>query len=923
MVDEIVIAQKYLLPPTPCFWHWCESGEVISWKGGGTITFRAELVEVLRLLAPAKLPPLSSLLLVLAATRDDWSGIPFEVGDSAAWGFASEEASDIVASLFVDRQGLNQLQNLEHSLRSSIEAKVVLAELIFERVEPAATPSEAAAILQYLEHGIEEVLSEGYRTSAGQPTARRLTLEDLRDVRRGLASVDAETLRLRRRTGLDQLPGAADVELPPTQQVRALLGKLQHDDELQGLARLARQLMAAVSLPRAVSDPDEMQCGGVSDITSRGPLDRLLLTELVHDDLTLAVRISVNEALYLRRESPPQTPDRERVLLIDSGIRCWGVPRVFATAVALALAATTDPHTRIVAYRASGSELTPVDLLSREGLVEHLEVLRLEIHPGEALETLAEQFKDADHAVQPVLITAEEVLGDQEFAQALAKARLAKLHVATVNRDGDFRLIEKNERGRKLLREARLDLASLLPQEESPQAPSLIDRGRAKDLPAIFAVTPFPLLLSHNPERHQMMHLNDQGIVCITSDRRLLHWHRKQPVGAVQLSDDLPSGRLQWYTHEAVNETVFAALSDQSRRALQLLKIQLRERACEVLPLNLDATARVISVHHRFLFVLQENNLTVIDIESGEMLETRRIPDHLHWKQDRFFRDPMRDQWYAASYDGRSARLEPVFEDNPDKTPWLVLMFECRGVEGPIGLTRNGDICYTATGEIWQVAYPQPTPQKVGLISHHGNHILVRIGNSTETFVLDVVARTVTSWQNVDARNLLHPHVSKYVTPRNVRHRFSHIAVEAADRNQGRLVLTARKQRRLAIQYVDANIPASKRIRLLPVTAGEAGSSSAQSFRQVKSSKYGFSLRRAEWEDGSEAFLDSRGLLHLRSADQAVPEVTIVLTDGELGGWCSDGRLWGAEYYTGKSFDPAVDQDVYERAIAGFIRGVR
>ena len=76
-------------------------------------------------------------------------------------------------------------------------------------------------------------------------------------------------------------------------------------------AGFARQLMAAVTLPRRLADPEEIAMGGVSDISNRGPLDRLLLTELVHDDLTLAVRVSSNEALYLRRESPPRDAWRE------------------------------------------------------------------------------------------------------------------------------------------------------------------------------------------------------------------------------------------------------------------------------------------------------------------------------------------------------------------------------------------------------------------------------------------------------------------------------------------------------------------------------------------------------------------------------------------------------------------------------------
>ena len=50
---------------------------------------------------------------------------------------------------------------------------------------------------------------------------------------------------------------------------------------------------------------------------------------------------------------------------------------------------------------------------------------------------------------------------------------------------------------------------------------------------------------------------------------------------------------------------------------------------------------------------------------------------------------------------------------------------------------------------------------------------------------------------------------------------------------------------------------------------------------------------------GSRAFLDSRGLLHLKSSDPKVPEVTLVLSEPNLAGWCSNGDLWGEKYYTG------------------------
>lgn len=932
MASELGIAQRYLLPPVQSFWCWHGGGEAITWKGGGTILFRAELVQFLRHLAPERWPRLDSLLLVLAATRDNWEEFPFEVGDSAAWGLSSAEATDVIASLFVDPSGLLKLRELEPELRSSTGAKVVLAEVVLDPVEPAATAEEAAIILRYLEFGVEEVLAEASEASTANRRTSGLTLEDLRRLRRGLDAMDAETLRLRRRTGIDQLPRAADVELSQAQQVRALLGQLQHDDQLRGVARLARELMAAIALPRSISDPDELQVGGVSDITNRGPLDRLLLTELAHDDLTLAVRVSVNEALYLRRESPPRTFERERSVLLETGIRSWGVPRVFATAVALALVATTDPHTRVAAYRAKGSGVVPVDLLSREGLIDHLEALQPESHPGDALQAFAEQLGESGRAAEPLIVTTEDVIADEEFAQALAKAHFATLHLATVNREGDFRLIEKNERGRKQLREARLDLANLFSEEPVRQAPRLIDRDWAKKLPAIFSIAPFPLLLSCSVSNDRMIDLNDRGVLGITKDGRLLHWHRAQSLGAVQLSDEVPVGRLQWSTWEVASESVFAVVSEHGSQALHLLKIGLREQTCEVIALgDVEKTDPIIATHNGVLFVLRKAELLILDIESGETLEKKAIADHLHWKEGRFFRDQQKDQWYAVGYNGRSTRLESVSDNRTDKAAWVFSMFECEGVEGPIGLTRSGDVWYSATGEIWQVDYGQATARSVINALRHGSRVIVKAMNIAESrkeyFLMDVVARTVSSCDIRDAFGLLHPSVRRYITPRNIRHRFWHIAVEPVVEQgrsveQRRLVLTSGRQTKHAIQQVGSTIPLMRRIRLLPLSATEATSPSARPFQRLEIPEIGFTLKRAAWEDGSEAFLDSRGLLHLRSSDRSVPEVTIVLSDEPLGGWCSDGRLWGAQYYTGNRIDPAGEQDVFDRAIAGFIRRI-
>jgi len=53
----------------------------------------------------------------------------------------------------------------------------------------------------------------------------------------------------------------------------------------------------------------------------------------------------------------------------------------------------------------------------------------------------------------------------------------------------------------------------------------------------------------------------------------------------------------------------------------------------------------------------------------------------------------------------------------------------------------------------------------------------------------------------------------------------------------------------------------------------------------------GCQLQVAQWPNGSRVFLDSRGLLHLKSHDPAIAEITLVLHEGKAAGWSSDGLL--------------------------------
>ena len=77
----------------------------------------------------------------------------------------------------------------------------------------------------------------------------------------------------------------------------------------------------------------------------------------------------MNEALYLRRETPPSNPPKHRAVLLDSGVRLWGVPRVFATAVGMALAEAPRGTCGLTSSCALGEKAVPVSLADRVGVV--------------------------------------------------------------------------------------------------------------------------------------------------------------------------------------------------------------------------------------------------------------------------------------------------------------------------------------------------------------------------------------------------------------------------------------------------------------------------------------------------------------------------------------------------------------------------
>lgn len=914
MTLETSIAQRYLAPHGSAFWEWRDGGKVIAWCGGATIAFAAELEAVLDRLAPRGLPPMDALVLLLAACRANSPDAGWPEHTLAADSGFEHSLKELQAAI-----GL-----LPRDLYAKPARKAELAAMMFEDSEPTETAVSAAIILAEFRRGI--LREVGDDATSGHERHR---IAALRALEAGTIRIDAARLALKQKTGLEQLPRPGRLDAPPADSIATLLKSLERDEELGGVARLARNLTAALTLPRAVSQPQELPVGGVSDITNRGPLDRLLLSELAQDDLTFTVRVALNEALYLRRETPPGVPPQRRMILVDAGLRMWGLPRVFACAAAMALGVTRRSHDELAIYRPRDVHLDYVDLHTREGLVAHLAALEPSAHPGAALPTFRRLILDDESAGEAVVITSEDVWADKSFRQALDAAELPLVYIVTVNRSGRLRLARRAQQGTKLLREARFELGDIL--TPAPRAAPLIDSQHAPVLPAIVRTQPFPLLLPHpvsaertwpGPGCHEWLVTFDRveplygSVLCVTGDRRLTFWSGSRR-GAKQICDTLPPGGLHWHDPgNADGPHSTAVVGQLAQGELSLLKAEPRNGKCELIPLALrHKDPRGVAAHLGALFVIFDEHVEVFSQTTGELLETLGVGEKC-WSRDRFFF--RHGDWLALSFDGRAARFVTVCHDPECE---LIGLFDCLGIDGPVGITRSAELRFFYDQEpavapaepgaarlpIVQPRLPVSDEYRLTAVAGDGHRLVLKDGRSGTSSLADLRNGAVTQVRG-DPRAALATHLVATINSYTLRKKFCSVGADG----DGLVLVPSHGGAPLRLTCV-ADFG---ELRLVPASTDGP---TLISFAEAPAPPgVGYRLAIARWKDGSRAFLDSRGLLHLKSSVPSIPELTLVLFEKYVPGWCSDGRVWGTEYFTGDAVR-TNPRAIYEEVLKPFL----
>lgn len=896
MSDVLADARRYLSPIAPSFWRWDDNASVVVWRDGSTLAFRQEILQALERFAPNGLPPFGAVLLLLAAGKSNWNE-----GESASRNL-NEEVFQLPKAPFKEyplsewvKRTVSGLQSIHESARDCLDEPDLLAELpslILGESKISTSAKKAASVLSILTVGPEAELLE---PRVGMANAFAAFTHDLVCLRESLEQIDPDALRTRYRTGLDDVVEPVEIELPEeaelpaSRRARQLIDELRRDEKMSGLGKLARDLMAAVHVPRSVGAREDMPLGGVSDIANRGSLDRLLVTELAQDDLTLAVRVAMNEALYLRREEPPTHPPHKRYVLLDTTLRMWGVPRAFGAAVGLAMCATADTNMDVVAYSPVGDCVEASDITRCEGLMDQLGRIEPDRHPGACFDALLGEIDVLPGAADVIVVTHRDSMKDDGFRAMLnaMQRELPAVYAITLDRAGELEMLAPSPMGARLLSKAKLEVQQLSPPTDKPHR-ELIDPDVDPSLPAIVRTVRFPLRLSHHMNPRTSWYVEDRGTLSITKDARLMYWDQKGK-GALMLSQSVNCRNIWWCSTRAGDGIVRAIVGMQP---LYLLTVDLNEHKVEMVEIeesDLQRPKAALMNGGAVLLVCKKMRVAVIDAETGRHLRWEVIPDYYRHREGRFF-DRHGKGWFAMSFDGTHVRFDEV-------RLWknsihITSMFDCVESDGPIAVTGKGRVLLTEDGVL------KPASKGLGggeskQIQHSrdGARILVSSGRAKPHVVVIRDHKIEIDDDSVYGQHdwFLEKKMYELVEDRALRHRFVSVALDSA----GHLAFITRKDRMVSVKLADYmhgltlvdgdREPYGPVHSLKPINAPEGAR---------------YTLRAAQME-GGRVIVDSRGLVHLQVDDVSLPEVTLVMHDKWVSGWVSDGRVWGDEYFVG------------------------
>lgn len=503
------------------FWEWVTDEDVpddsgynennlISIPNVGAITYRPYLIGILKELQPQGFPPLGSLLLVLYATQNSYvnlDGVFYYLRNLSIEESIAKNTNVPFACKF-----LENINTIGNSYKKG-QNKVNLIQTIFKNSHNLVSENNAELILKVFEKRPYKIGESSIKEELTDSVISR----DIRTLSLLNEKFPTTESIINAMKGIVEIPELEDEVVQEETTVETdkdFIQELIEEPKTFQIGSLIKRIWSGLKIPMRHLSPGEQPIGGISDMTNKGELSRMLLSEFANEDEVFMNRVANNEALYIKREIPPEENIFERIILIDTSLKNWGTPKVLAFASAIAVVKHPKAHSECKVF-ALGQTNIPISLDKVDEVIEHLN----HVSPVLEVSTALNKFFQEEHRekdLEVFFITHQENLGNQNLQKVIHENRDRLKFLVTTSADGELNFYKHHKGTRKHIQKIMLPLKELWANPPKQRQKHQNTSGQKTDLPLNY-----PLLFP-TPSQKMATFLYEGEFFILSNKKQLL-----------------------------------------------------------------------------------------------------------------------------------------------------------------------------------------------------------------------------------------------------------------------------------------------------------------------------------------------------------------------------------------------------------------
>lgn len=502
-------AKTYFQSHENYFWQWEEGGEVIAIPKGATICYREQLITILTAMSHKGLPPLGSVLMVIAAMGPQ----PEQMYAQMDRCFVGAEVNNNAHALGMNHEAkavLRLAEALPASYKTGLK-KIETLRALFEGSHNSLNTIKASNLIdefRKIRYNDEVYVAKTSNNQQKVDDLRVLALlhqkfKTVDDLKKKIAGLPTEIK--------EDLLELEKEETPEAPKYNDFVDELMDKQQTFPIGSLVRRIWSGLNIPFHNQLPSEQPMGGVSDLTNKGDFHRLLTSEFANDDIILLSRLANNEALYINREVPPQSNKKERVILLDVSIRNWGTPKTIAYALLLAIARHPKTDIPCSAY-VVGDEYKKIEFGNIDDIISSMHELDGCLHPGNGMKKFFDDNR-RNRNMELIFITNPDTIKIPGLSVALQEFISLFKFWLIADQEGNVDVYKNQKNSKKHSQHFRLPLDELW---KNPPKKKKFKTEEREPLNV-----DYPILFPGNPHERRVLVAPDGVTFAIGNDRNV------------------------------------------------------------------------------------------------------------------------------------------------------------------------------------------------------------------------------------------------------------------------------------------------------------------------------------------------------------------------------------------------------------------